>query len=123
MTRRSFLLLEVVLALALLAAMAALVVKIQHAAIQQANAAQRQRAITAQVESLLWEWSRQRVPVTLPSTGQLAGDLTWRREVTPQAVAPGVLATRVTVTIWPAPAIGPPLLRVDWLVPAAEQRR
>jgi hypothetical protein len=62
-----------------------------------------------------------RVAVTLPGVGALEGGWRWQRSVQPLPVAPGVVATQVSVIVTTEGAIDAPLYRVDWLV--APQRR
>ena len=122
--RRSYLLLEVVVGLALLATLGVVLVRLQAGARRQYRQAQERDQIAAQAEQLLWTWSASRTPVTLPATGRLNDRWSWRREACPLRVATGVLPTQVSLIVT---AIGDDgrvydAYRVDWLVPEASRR-
>jgi hypothetical protein len=122
---RSFLLLEVVVGLALLAGLGVWLLKLQTASVRQYRAAQQRAEIAALVEQLLWTWSTSGTPVTLPATGQLDERLRWRREVQPVRIAPGVVPTQVSVLVTRDEPDGGTheVYRVDWLVPRGLSRR
>ena len=123
--RRSFLLLEVVVGLALLAGLGVALLKLQAAALRQYRRAREQMEVAQQVERLLWHWSSGSEPVTLPATGQFDQHLTWRREARPVRIAAGVLPTQVSliVTAHEPHETSRDVYRVDWLVPDARTRR
>ncbi len=122
---RSFLLLEVVAALALLAGLGVWLLKLQTAAVRQYRTAQEIAEAAAQVEQLVWTWRETGTPVTLPATGQFSDRLHWRREVQPVRIAAGVIPTRVTLIVTRHEPHGEPreIYRVDWLVPKVTGRR
>jgi hypothetical protein len=116
---RSFLLLEVVVGLALLAGLGVWLLKLQTAAVRQVYAARLRTEVATRVERLLWDWSAGRIRVTLPASGRFDERLTWRREVRSVRIAAGVLPTQVSVIVTLDEPHHPPreIYRVDWLVP------
>ncbi|MEW6252156.1 MAG: hypothetical protein AB1716_16075 [Planctomycetota bacterium] len=123
--RRSLLLLEVVVGLALLGTLGVAALQLQAHALYQVRRAQEQAEVVQRVEALLWSWSAERVPVTLPATGSLTHRFHWRREVRPVRLAPDVLPTQVTVVVT-AQAPGTAereVYRVAWLVPEPGRER
>ncbi len=116
---RSFLLLEVVLGLALLAGLGVGLVRLQAGALRQINAARQRAELAALVEALVWSWNETQTPVTLPATGAFDDHRRWRRELRPVRVGGGLLATQVSVIATVADRDGPrDVFRVDWLIPA-----
>ncbi len=126
MTRRSFTLLEVVVGLALLATLGAGLLKLQTDAARQVRHARLRSKVTERVEQLLWQWSRDGTPVTLPATGEFEATLHWRREAKPVRIANGLLPTQIRLVVThQAPNEHPvEIYRVAWLVPrkSGEQR-
>jgi type II secretory pathway pseudopilin PulG len=123
--RRSFLLLEVVIGLALLATVGVAIARLQAAAVQQVRQAAQARETATRVQELLWSWGSSGERVTLPATGVFDDRTTWRRESQPVRVASGVLATQISVVVIRA---GPghaaeELYRVDWLIPPRHGHR
>jgi hypothetical protein len=118
-SRRSFLLLEVVLGLALLAGLGVSLVQLEAHSIRQFRRAQERGRVGNLVDELLWSWSESKVPVTLPASGQFSSSLRWRREIRPVRIAEGVICTQVSVIVDHMDAHGAlsPVYRVDWLVP------
>jgi hypothetical protein len=123
MRRGSFLLLEVVVGLALLAAVGVWLLKLQAASVRQYDIARRRGAVAARVEQLLWDWSVRRIRITLPASGRFGETLAWRREVRPVRIAPGVLPTQVSLIVTQHEPHDEPreVYRVDWLVPRTGQ--
>ncbi len=121
---RSFLLLEVVAALALLAGLGVWLLKLEAEAVRQYRTAQQIADVAARVEQLLWTWRETGAAVTLPATGQFSDRLHWRREVRPIRIATGVIPTQVTLVVTRHEPHGEPheIYRVDWLVPQATPR-
>lgn len=117
--RRSFLLLEVIVSLALLALLGVWLLKLQSSAVRQFREARLRADVTRRVEALLWEWSEGSVHVTLPATGEFSATLSWRREIEPVRVTSGVIVPKVTVVVSEARPHAPPceVYRVGWLVP------
>lgn len=117
--RRGYLLLEVLVALALLAVLGVGLLHVQSEALRQYHRAQQRLRIAEMVEELLWQWSLSQTAVTLPATGQLDEHLHWRREVRPVRVARDVLPTlvRVVVTDERPGQEAEDIYRVEWLVP------
>ena len=119
--RRCFLLLEVVVALALLAGLGVWLLQTQRAALRQYRTAQRLTHVANLTEQLLWTWRENGAPVTLPATGRFDEQLTWRRDVQPVRIATGVLPLQVTLIVTeetPA-ADAREIYRISWLVPEA----
>lgn len=118
---RAYLLLEVLVGLALLAALGAWLVRLQGAAVRQYRQAEQRALLAAQVEHLLWTWSETGTAVSLPATGQFDARTQWRRAVQPVRVA-GLLTTQVSVIVTRAePGAAPvEIYRVDWLLSAPE---
>jgi len=118
-TSRSYLLLEVVVGLALLASLGVGLLKLQAAALRQCHHAEQRAQIATQVEQLLGTWSRTGERVTLPATGWLSGYVSWRREALPMRVDADVLPTHISVIVtYHEPHHTPrDVYRVDWLVP------
>jgi hypothetical protein len=116
---RSFLLLEVLLGLALLAGLGVWLLKLQGESLRQYRYALRREEIATKVERLLWDWQVSQTPVTLPATGQFDERLHWRREVRPVRIARGVLPTQISVLVTDVQADRGPeeVYRVDWLIP------
>jgi hypothetical protein len=117
--RRSFLLLEVIVGLALLGLLGVWLVKLQGAALRQVREARLKEDVRQRVEQLLWEWSSAGVRVTLPASGDFSQSLAWRREIQPIRVANGLIAPQVTLIVTETlPHTGSrEVYRVDWLVP------
>lgn len=117
--RPSFTLLEVMLSLALLAALGVTILRIQAGAIRQVRQARNSEDLAQRVEALLDSWSETGTAVTLPATGRWNEHLAWRREAGPVAIGPSLLATHVLVVIQATDAAGrtADVYRVDWLVP------
>lgn len=124
MKRKSFLLLEVLVGLALLALLGVWIVRVQAAALRQWAHARQLRQATVAVESLLASWSDTHTVVTLPGSGELADGLRWQRECGPAVPAAGVQATAVRLVVRSDSAGQPPrdVLHLAWLVPAAARR-
>lgn len=122
-THRSFTLLEVLVGLALLAVIGVSVLGLQSAALRHAHHARLRAAAVEQLEALLWRWSCDRAPVTLPTDGRFSPELTWRRTVEPVAIG-GVIATHVTVRVYAQgdSQADREVCRVDFLVPRARPR-
>lgn len=120
---RSVVLLEVLVALALLTGLGVALLRVQTAAIRQVRVAEQRAHVVRLVEELLWAWSSSRTPVTLPATGELDEQLQWRREVRPVRIATGVLPMQVSLIVTETGPGAPPreIYRVDWLVPPREQ--
>jgi hypothetical protein len=116
--RRSLLLLEVVVGLALLALLGVWLVQLQAAALRQHRETRLRDDVVQRVERLLWEWSSTGAPVTLPSTGRFTDALEWQREVQPTRVGGGLIATQVTLSVSERKDHSVrEVYRVDWLVP------
>ncbi len=113
------LLLEVIVALALLASLGVAIVRIQMQATQQYRLAEQLDFAVAQTRDLLWQWSDNGVAVTIPATGKFTETMSWQREVQPTRVAFGVLATEITVRVFHnAPERDPiEIYQVAWLLP------
>ncbi len=124
-TRRSFLLLEVVVGLALLATLGVELVQLQAAAVRQSSLAAQTRETATRVRQLLWSWSCSGEPVTLPATGTFDEHLSWRREARPVRVASGLLATQTSVVVVRAEPgqAAQESYRVDWVVPPRHGHR
>jgi type II secretory pathway pseudopilin PulG len=122
--RRSYLLLEVVVGLALLATVAGGLLVLETSAVRQYRRAQEQQRIAGQVEQLLWSWRLTQTAVTLPATGRLDERYRWRREVRPVHVASRVTADRVSVIVTVDDGSSGPrdVYRVDWLVAPAGRK-
>lgn len=118
---RSFTLLEVVISLALLAGLGVWLLQLEASAVRQVREARSRAQLAARVEALLWSWSVADTPVTLPATGRLDDQLTWRREVRPVRIAPGILPSQISVVVTRHEPHAEPrdVYRVDWLVPRA----
>ena len=116
--KRSYLLLEVLVGLALLALLGVGLIRTQVFSLRQFHTAERQRAVAEQMAGLLWNWSETGTPVTLPGDGELNGGLRWRRTILPIRIAQGCLASQVCVTVY-ATDEGKEheIYRVDWLMP------
>lgn len=97
--RRSLLLLEVLVGLALLALLGVSLLCIRSGALRQFHAAQRRSEIAQRVESLLWYWSVRGEPVTLPGTGRFTDALAWKRQVQPVRIDAGVIVTEITLLV------------------------
>lgn len=125
MLRRSMLLLEVVVGLALLAGLGVWLLKLQAASIRQVREAGQRAAVASLVEQLLWKWSVSGVEVTLPATGRFDETLTWQRQARPVRIAAGVLPTQITVIVTEHKPHAEPreVYRIDWLVPRPETSR
>ena len=121
----SFLLLEVVVGLALLAGLGVWLLKLQAASLRQYRVAQQREEIAVLVEQLLWTWSTSGTPVTLPAAGRFDEQLHWRREVQPVRIAAGVIPTQVSVIVTrdEPDGVSGEVYRVDWLVPREPPRR
>ena len=117
--RDGFTLLEVLVSLALLAGLGVAVLRIQARAVRQCRDAEDRRALVERVEALLNEWSWTGVAVSLPSTGRWDARWSWRREVAPVAVSPGLLATQVRVVVvrHDTPEQATEVYTAAWLVP------
>lgn len=122
---RAILLLDVLLAMALLGLMAAMLVSFQRRAVDQVLEAQRREAIAAELEALLVKWNLERRSVTLPDDGFFRDGIHWRRDVESVRAAAEVPATHVSVVVWQDEPHGGTLelCRVDWLVPSARTAR
>lgn len=116
--RSGLLLVEVLVALVILAAMGVALLRIQSAAVRQFHATQRRAAIAAQVEKLLWDWSQRKVPITLPNTGQFSETVAWTRTAGPSRIDQGLLVTQVEMIVRDSSnTTRPEIYRVAWLVP------
>ncbi len=114
--KRSFTLLETLVALALLAAVLTALLRVEAAAVRQLARSRARQQIVAELEQLLARWSAQGEPVTLPSSGPLSAHFRWQRAVQPVRLPAGGLATQVTVTVGDQRTPAVELLRVDWLL-------
>lgn len=123
-SRRSFSLIETVAALALLALLGVSILQVQSSVVRQVRLAQLRNDVANRVEGLLWDWRVQRVPVTLPATGEFAPALRWQRESGPLRIAQGVMPTEVRLTVF---SLGPSgwseVAAWSWLVPDPEPER
>ncbi len=119
MRRAGMLLLEVIVALALLASLGVAIVRIQMQATHQYRVAQRLDTAVARTRDLLWQWSDNGVAVTIPASGAISETMSWRRVVRPTRVTFGVLATEITVRVFhTAPEQDPiEIYQVAWLLP------
>lgn len=121
--RRSFLLVEVLAALALLALVGVMLIRIQSASIRQTRMTAERSAVAEDVRALLWNWSTTNERVTLPAHGKLSGGCAWERLSEPVRVPGNVSATLVSLIVRDAGSSGPTeVYRVEWLVPQREQR-
>ena len=118
-TRHSYLLLEVLVGLALLAGLGVWLLTLQSAALRQYHAAQRRAKAARQVQALLWQWSVAQTPITLPAGGRFDEKLSWRREARPVRIAQDVLPTLISLIVTERRPHAEPreIYRVDWLVP------
>jgi type II secretory pathway pseudopilin PulG len=115
---RGLLLIEVLVALVLLAVLGVTILRIQSGAIRQFHATQRRAEIAASVEKLLWDWSLAHEAVTLPGTGRFSEKIGWRRSVEPIRLDAGVLATQVELVVRDdSQSVPTELYRIAWLVP------
>lgn len=120
---RSITLIETVVGLALLAGLGVWLLKLQAESTRQIQAARLRERAAEYTEALLFAWSSQSAPVTLPASGRFDDQLSWRRQVRPVRVAQGVLPIQVSliVTLEEPDAESREVYRVAWLVP--ERRR
>ncbi len=120
--KRSFTLLEVVVALALLALLGVQLLDAQSRAVRQLRAAEQRKRVALAVDKLLDEWAEAGVKVTLPASGALdEPDLRWVRTARPVRIARGVLPKQVTLTVFDQHDEA--VVRVDWWVPDRQDRR
>jgi prepilin-type N-terminal cleavage/methylation domain-containing protein len=124
MRARSFTLIEVVVALALLSGLGMWLVQLQLAAMRQYHEAMEQLKVADRVEHMLWNWSMAGAEVTLPSSGHWDERYGWRREVLPVRIG-GAMARqiRVIVTRSESGQSRSDVYDVAWLVPARRSRR
>lgn len=122
--KQGYLLLEVLVGLALLALLGVGLIRSQIFALRQFHAAERQRAVAEQVAGLLWSWSENGTPVTLPGDGQLTDGLHWRRTIQPIRIAQGCMARQICVMVYAVDQNQEhEIYRVDWLVPEKTLRK
>lgn len=125
MRRRAMLLLEVVLGLALLAALAVGLLRIEAAALRQIRFTEERESVAMQVEQLLWNWSIGGESITKPAQGMLDRDHRWERHSRPGRLFDGCNGRFVSVVVErtgdrPTEL---PLYRLDWFVPDTSGER
>lgn len=116
-----FLLLETLIATALLAMVAVTLLRLQTDSVRQLRRAETRRALASVAERLIWEWQEQGVDVTLTDRGQDAAHYTWRREARTIPVATGIGVREVTLTVRDVPSGA--AYHMSWWVPLPRERQ
>lgn len=117
-TYSGLLLIEVLVALVLMAVIGVTLLRIQSGAVRQFHATQQRARIVARVEKLLWDWSVGHQAVTLPNSGRFDQKISWQRLVEPVRLDTGLIVTQVQLVVRDdSQVVSTELYRVAWLVP------
>ncbi|MCA9243879.1 MAG: hypothetical protein KDA32_08005 [Phycisphaerales bacterium] len=102
--RRSpaFLLLEALIASALVAVLAVSLLTLQTASVRQLKRAEARRALAEAADRLLWDWRERDVAVIEAGEGTTEAGFAWRRISRVVEIERGVRAHEVTLTLTPA---------------------
>ncbi len=116
-----FLLLETLIATALLALLAVGLLRLQTDSVRQLRRAEMRRELATVAEELIWHWHENGVDVTQPDQGQAATRGAWRREARTMPIANGVNVREVTLTVTDVRSAAD--YRVSWWVPVPRERQ